>query len=287
MDIGSSSTNLVETERLAFEKTFGINGSTKIMGIIGDPIAQARTPQIINPIFQSIGANIVCTPMHIAAQNLQLAWTGLKATKNLIGFGITLPHKIAAVTLCDSLDPVAKRVGAVNVVRRETNGELRGYQFDGTGFVQGLLSQNHILKDRHCLVIGAGGAAAAIVFGLVDAGVSSIKITNRTLEKAKQLADYVNQKIGTEKVSVGDPIPEGDHQLIVNATSLGMRADEPLPMPTDRINSTMLIAEVVANPPITRFLKEASSQGAAIHSGEYMVSSQVKMIARHFAEIHK
>jgi shikimate dehydrogenase len=261
-----------------------IDGSTRIMGIIGDPIAQVITPRVINPIFEALGANTFCIPIHVAARDLPDVWCGLKKLKNLVGFGVTLPHKQQIFGLCDSLDPAAERVGAVNLVRREANGEFRGYQFDGEGFVRGLVNRGHDLKGRECTIIGAGGAAAAITFRLVDAGIASITIVNRTKEKAETLADDVNLRTGLSIAGAGDPAPN-DHQLIINATSLGMRDDDPLPMPLDRINATMLVAEVVANPVITRFLTEAESRGATIHSGEHMVKNQVDLIARHLVGV--
>lgn len=112
-----------------------IGGTTRLMGVIGDPIVQARTPGAINPIFAAMGADIVCVPLHVPAADLATCWAGLKAMPNLVGFGITLPHKQAALALCDSLDPLAERVGAVNLVRREADGSFRGYQFDGAGFL--------------------------------------------------------------------------------------------------------------------------------------------------------
>lgn len=261
--------------------TAEISGSTKIVAMLGDPIAQVRTPQAINPLFQAAGANIVCMPLRVSAENLRVVWDGLRAISNVIGFTVTLPHKQNALCLCDSLDEQAERVGAVNVVRREADGEMRGYQFDGRGFIGGLAGQGHSLKGRDCLLVGAGGSARAIAIALLDAGIRSITIYNRTRKKAEALADQINSRSDASVAAAGAP-DAVDNQLIINATSLGMRDDDPLPMPTDRINSTMLVAEVVANPAMTRFLEEAKRRGAAVHSGEHMVRNQVSLIANHF-----
>src|SRR3954447_3330013 len=121
------------------------------MGIIGDPIAQAKTPKAINPLFAARGADIVCVPLHVPARALREVWPGLKAMPNLVGFGVTLPHKQSVLELCDSLDPVAARVGAVNLVRRERDGSLRGCQFDGKGFVRGLQANDVAITARDVL----------------------------------------------------------------------------------------------------------------------------------------
>ncbi|EIM77350.1 shikimate dehydrogenase [Nitratireductor aquibiodomus RA22] len=260
-----------------------VDGSTKIMGVIGDPIAQVMTPTTINPIFAARKVNIVCVPLHISVHELDTAWKGLKALGNLIGFGITLPHKQAAMTLCDSLEPLAERVGAVNLVRREADGSFRGYQFDGKGFVRGLKGQGHTPSESHCLMLGAGGAAIAIAFALAEEGAASLTIANRTHAKAEELAEAVNRKMGRSFARAGDPRPEPG-QIVINATSLGLSASDPLPFDTDLVDGTMLIAEVIAKPEVTPFLEAARARGAQIHSGIHMIRGQVDLIAAHMAE---
>lgn len=261
-----------------------LHGSTKLMGVVGDPIAQIMTPANINPIFAGMGVNIACVPLHVTAHDLEAAWNGFKALRNLIGFGITLPHKQQAVSLCDSLDPLAERVGAVNLVRREKDGGFRGYQFDGNGFVRGLSRQGYSVAGRDCVLLGAGGAAIAIAFALAREGVASLTITNRTVAKAGHLADAVNKAIGRPVAIAGSTQPNHG-QLIVNATSLGLNPDDPLPMNITAIDETMLVAEVVAKPEITSLLTAAQDRGAAIHSGIHMIRGQADLIADHLVEL--
>lgn len=263
---------------------FAIDGSTRIMGVIGDPIAQAVTPTAINPIFASLGANIACVPLHIGSTDLATALAGMKSIRNLIGFGVTLPHKQPALLLCDSLDPLALRVGAVNLVRREADGSFRGYQFDGKGFVRGLQRQGHKIAGRECLMIGAGGAAIAIAFALAEEGASSLTIANRTPAKAAALADAVNQDSGRDFARAGDDRPSPG-QLVINATSLGLSANDALPLPPDQIDDTMVVADVIAKPEITPLLEAARLRGARVHSGMHMIFGQVDLIAAHLAEL--
>ena len=262
-----------------------IDGSTKIMGVIGDPIAQVMTPTAINPIFAARGANIVCVPLHIGAQELETAWAGLKALRNLIGFGITLPHKQAALPLCDSLDPLAERVGAVNLVRRETDGSFKGYQFDGKGFVRGLKRQGHTVTGRHCLMIGAGGAAIAIAFALAEEGAASLIIANRTRQKAEELAEAVNRVAGRSfaRAEKSGQTHTASGLIVINATSLGLSASDPQPFDAGLIDETMLIAEVIAKPEVTHLLEAARRRGAQLHSGIHMIHGQIDLIAAHMA----
>jgi shikimate dehydrogenase len=262
-----------------------IDGNTWVMAMIGDPIAQAKTPQAINALFAEMGANIRCVPLHIGADGLGAAMAGLRVMRNVIGCGVTLPHKQTIGALCDSLDPAAAQVGAVNVIRRELDGSFCGYQFDGRGFVGGLLAQGHDPRGRDCLVIGAGGASAAIVTALVQAGASSIGISNRTRDKAKALAAGVNAALGTAVAHASGPVPRHG-QMIINATSLGMSSDDTLPLDPTGIDASMLVAEVVAKPEMTCLLEEATRRGAVVHSGIHMISAQVPLIAEHFLALY-
>jgi len=253
------------------------------MGVLGDPISQIKTPQAINPIFEKLGANVICIPLHISAVDLQIAWAGLKALRNLIGFGVTLPHKLEVFRLCDSVDEAAQMVGAVNVVRREQDGTFRGYQFDGLGFARGLEAQGHNIKGRDCLLLGAGGAASAIAHELIDRGASSLAIANRTRSKAEKLASSINDRAGRSVAYAADPNPVSG-QLIINSTSLGMNPSDQMPVDPNCLDASMLVAEVIAKPEKTALLIEAEQRGAQIHSGIHMVNNQVDEIAKHLSE---
>lgn len=261
-----------------------IDGATRLMAVIGDPIRQVRTPGAINPIFAAKGANVVCVPLHVPADDLATCWAGLKAMPNLVGFGITLPHKQAALHLCDALDPVARRVGAVNLVRREQGGGFKGYQFDGLGFLRGLAGAGIAVRGRSVLMIGAGGAAVAIAFALAGAGVGEIVIANRTRARAEDLAARVNADLNRPLVRVGAGLPEPG-QLVINATSLGLNPEDALPLDPDLLTPGMTLAEVVARPEITPLLQAARARGVQIHSGLHMIQGQVQAIADHVCEV--
>ncbi|WP_234706429.1 shikimate dehydrogenase family protein [Sinorhizobium meliloti] len=254
------------------------------MGIIGDPIAQAQTPATINALFSSRGADIACVPLHVPVQELGAIWAGLKGMPNVVGFGITLPHKQSALQLCDSIDPLVKRVGAVNVVRRERNGDFRGYQFDGKGFVRGLQARRIAIENRDVLILGAGGAAVAIAFALVEVGANSVTISNRTLAKAEGLAETLNADFGYSVARAGPPEPIAG-QLVINATSLGLKDADPLPLNPHFLQPGMTMAEVIAQPEKTRLLAEADARGVETHSGIHMIRGQIGMIAEHICEI--
>ncbi|MDR6819836.1 shikimate dehydrogenase [Neorhizobium sp. 2083] len=261
-----------------------IRGTTKLIGIIGDPIVQAKSPAAVNPLFAARGADIVSVPLHVPAKDLPTIWAGLKAMPNLVGFGITLPHKQTAIDLCDSLDPVAERVGAVNLVRREKDGSFRGYQFDGKGFVRGLQSKGITIEGRDALIVGAGGASVAIAFALVEAGAISITVSNRTADKAEALAEAVNADFGRQVAKAGRPKPEAG-QLVINATSLGLHDTDALPLDPDLLQPGMTFAEVIAQPETTRLLALAAVKGVETHSGMHMITGQADLTVDHICEL--
>src|SRR5690606_5894331 len=160
---------------------------------------------------------------------------------------VTVPHKTAALNLCDEVSMAARDIGAVNTVRREASGRLVGDMFDGRGFVQGLIAEGRDPAGRRVLLVGAGGAAAAIGYALAEAGVRSLTIANRTRAKAEDLAARIDHFFPAVKVDSADANPQG-YDLIINSTSLGMRAGDELPFPADLLEPGQLVAEIIMKP---------------------------------------
>lgn len=206
-----------------------IDGRTRFFGIIADPIEHVKTPQEINRLAAEHGVAAVMIPLHVTADSLAAAFAGLRTIKNFGGMVVTVPHKTAALTLCDIVSSRARQVGAVNAVRREPDGHLVGDMFDGLGFVAGLERAGISVKGRRIYVAGAGGAANAIAFALADSGAAELTIANRTVVKAEDLLNRLRQSYPHLPARIGSVDPSG-HELIVNATSLGLRENDPLPL---------------------------------------------------------
>ena len=255
-----------------------IGGGTRIFGVVGDPVKQVKTPTHINAIFERRAVGIVCMPFHVSVTDFASYWDGVKGIKNVVGFGVTIPHKRQAMELCDSLGAGAKRTGVVNVVRRRLDGGFHGENFDGLSFVKGLIAQGFDLRGQNVFMTGAGGAATAISFALLDAGINSLSIHNRTSDKAVNLMTALRDGTGASNVRVvSDFIPSAS--LVINATSLGMEEDDALPVDPDQLDSTQIVAEVVAKPEITKLLRAAESIGCPIHSGIHMITNQMDIMA--------
>ena len=259
-----------------------ITGSTQIFGILADPIHHVKTPQRINQLFAERQIDGVMVPVHVKPEGLAQAVQGLRAVQNLGGFVVTVPHKTAIVALCDEVTPEARLIGAVNVVRRTADGRLLGGMLDGEGFVAGLRSQGLDPAGRSAYLAGAGGAASAIAFALANAGVSRLTIANRTADKAQQLIDRIASRHPSLTMAVGSEDPAG-HDLVVNATSLGLRTGDALPLDADRLEPHQIVAEIIMQPAETLLLLAAQARGCRIHFGAPMLASQIELMAAFMA----
>ena len=256
-----------------------ITGATRVYGILADPIAQVRTPELFNALLEAKGVDGVLVPMHVAADDLASLWDGLRRMKSLGGLVVTVPHKSAILDLCDEVGEAARAIGAANVVRREADGRMVCDMYDGKGFVEGLRTEGRDPAGKHALLAGAGGAASAIAFALADAGVASLTVANRTPAKADALVARLRE-VFADGVFESGPAVAGDHDLIVNGTSLGMRAEDPLPVDLSAARAGTIVAEVIMKPEITPLLAAAREAGLEIHGGVHMLQAQLRLLAK-------
>jgi shikimate dehydrogenase len=256
-----------------------ITGRTRLYAIVADPVGHVRTPMVFNARFAAKGTDAVLVPLHVPPAGLPDLFRAARAMKNLGGLIVTVPHKSAAVALCDEVSDMARAIGAVNTIRREPDGRLLGEMFDGPGFLAGLRQEGIEPRGRSVLLSGAGGAANAIAFVLAQAGVARLTIANRTSARAEELAARVRRYAPTVEISAGPPDPTG-HELVVNATSLGLKEEDALPLDVDRLTPGMIVAEIIMIPEQTKLLREAARRGCRVHLGRHMLDTQVELMAR-------
>lgn len=257
-----------------------ITGHTKLYGIVAHPIAHVKTPEEMNNHFASLGHDGVLVPYHVQPQNLAMFTDSLRRIENFGGLIVTVPHKTAILSLCDRVEGDAKAIGAVNTIRRDPDGSLIGAMLDGKGFVGGLVANDISVKGMKSCLLGAGGAASAIAFALAEAGVDSLRIVNRSHDKAEDLARRVAERYPGVKISAGAP-GTADQDLVINATSLGLRAGDPLPLTDLAFHSGQIVAEVIMEPEVTPLLAMARDKGARIHFGRPMLRQQIRLMAEH------
>lgn len=255
-----------------------ITGSTRVLGILADPIHHVKTPQAINRLFDAQGYDGVMVPLHVSPDALASLLQALRSLRNLDGFIVTVPHKVAIVALCDELTTEARQVGAVNAVRRTADGRLIGGILDGEGFVRGLRTAGIDAAGQSVYLAGAGGAASAIAFALAKAGVRRLTVANRSADKARALLDRVVGAYPALQGGVGSADPSG-HDLVVNGTSLGLRPGDALPLDADRLEPKQLVAEIIMEPALTPLLVAAAARGCRTHPGAPMLAGQVELMA--------
>lgn len=255
-----------------------ITGRTMLCGILADPIQHVKTPDAINSLLRERGIDGVMVPMHVGPGELASVVSGLRGMCNLAGFITTVPHKMAMSALCDDVSDRARAVGAVNVVRRSAEGQLIGDMVDGLGFVEGLRQAGIEIAGRSVYLAGAGGAASAIAFALVEAGVSRLTISNRTRARSEALVGRLAKQGSGALFAIGDADPSG-HDIVVNGTSLGLQVDDPLPLEVSRLDARQIVAEIIMNPETTPLLAAARARGCRVHPGWPMLAFQLGMMA--------
>lgn len=259
-----------------------MSGTTRTVFTVANPIRQARAQQHLNRIWEERGVNIIAVPAQVQERDLPDFIKGVRANLSSQGAVVSVPHKQAVVELCDELGINAQVVGAVNTFRRTQDGSIEGETFDGLGFVQGLESQGVRVRGQRAWVLGAGGAASAIVAALAQAEVTSITIENRTRAKAQALIEKVRAGLDYGEISTAEDASDPSTvDLVVNATSLGMGEERRAPnFRLDRFPRTATAADVIVMDTLTPFLEEAEALGMSVHEGRHMLLGQIDLIAR-------
>ncbi|WP_396333873.1 shikimate dehydrogenase family protein [Burkholderia anthina] len=248
----------------------GLSGATRIHFIVGDPIAQVRSPKGVTAALREAGLDALVVPAHVAPDDLAAFFAGVTPMRNVDGVIITVPHKFSAAGFCTSLSDEAAFLGAANTLRRTADGGWHGGMFDGTGFVAALGDAGCDLRGQRALLVGAGGAGSAIGHALVMAGVASLDVRDNDAARTASLVDRLaTLQRGTVRVAAADVAPES-FDVIVNASPMGMRADDPLPVDVSRVPATTFVGDVVTKPPLTPFIEAARERGCRTVTGTQM-----------------
>ncbi|QFQ86691.1 shikimate dehydrogenase [Paracoccus kondratievae] len=254
-----------------------ITGATRFVPLLAHPCRHVRTPPVFNAECARRGLDIAMVPLDVTPEMLPATVEALRHIGNLAGMVITIPHKNSAAALCDRLTGAARLLGVCNVVRREADGILTGAMFDGEGFVAGLRDRGHEPTGRRVLLVGAGGAASGLAHALASAGVAKLFITNRSPDKAEQLAEQLRAAFPQIEIRTGKADPK-DFDLVINGTSLGMHEGDALPVDPDRLTPGTVVAEVVMQPDVTPLLAAAEARGCHIHKGIHMIEQQIRLL---------
>jgi len=251
----------------------------KLICLIGDPVEHSISPIIHNEVFRALNLNYVYLAFRVLPEDLMDAVRGLRAL-GVVGFNVTIPHKVSVMKYLDELSPDAEVVGSVNTVVNRS-GRLVGYNTDYLGVVNTFKNLGIKLEGTSATVLGAGGASRAVVYALILGGVERVFIVNRTLEKAVSLASEFSIKfpntslipMGLTQENLREAIQKS--HIVINTTSVGMypRTEESL-VPSDLLRSDLVVMDVVYNPLETKLLRDAKAVGAKAVDGVNMLVYQ-------------
>lgn len=251
-----------------------IRGTTRIAGVMGWPIKHSRSPRLHGYWLDQYSIDGAYVPLPVEPEKIAIALKALPAL-GFIGANLTVPHKTLALPLVDKIAPIARRAGAVNTVIVAPDGTLEGRNTDAFGFLAALEQGAPGWKaDRPVVIIGAGGAARAVVVALIDAGVPEIRVTNRTRSRAEALAELgpVVRVIDWETRAAS---LEGSG-LLVNTTTLGMGGQPPLELDLKALPRDAVVNDIVYSPLETALLAAAKARGNTIVDGLGMLLHQAR-----------
>jgi shikimate dehydrogenase len=254
-----------------------ISGSTKLYAMLGTPLTRVRAPALFNAHFQRTGADAVMIPVEVVVDYPAL-FRELFRVPNAAGAMITFPYK-RCIDVIGDVSPRSVVAQACNVVVKRADGTLYGDIFDGEGFARGLKRAGFAFADARCLVVGSGGAGAAIAAALVDFGAAFVAVTSRNKPASTAVAERLKRyAAGRCRTDVVGNDPEG-FDLVVNATPLGMNDGDPFAFDINRIEPGTMVADLVMGQE-TMLLRAAAAKGCQIQPGTKMLFEQLSPVSQ-------
>lgn len=251
-----------------------IDGRTRIIAHIGYPTETFKSSMIYNPFFEQRKINASVVPMGCKSEDYAAFLKLVFKLSNVHGALITMPHKVTTLALVDEATVSARIAGACNAMRVNERGVMIGDMFDGEGFVRGVLSKGRAVKGASAFVAGSGGVGSAIAASLAKAGASRLGLYDAFPQAMNGLSERLKAHYPDLEVVTGSVDPAG-YDIVVNATPLGMKKDDPLPMKVERISPSAFVGEVVMKEEITPFLAAAKARGCDYQVGTDMLFEQI------------
>jgi shikimate dehydrogenase len=245
-----------------------LSGATRLYVIVGDPIAQVRSPAGVSAEFAARGHDGILVPVQVSTTDLSDFLSVAARLNNLDGIVVTIPHKFACYEACASATERAHFLRTVNLMRRRADGAWHGDMVDGLGFLGAARAKGIDPKGMRALLIGAGGAGSAIALALIEAGVSELAIHDSSAERRDTLIRQLNAS-GKGAARVGTSDPKG-FDFVANATPAGMKDGDPLPVDVTRLAPSTYCGCVITKPEVSPFIAVARKLGCITATGTDM-----------------
>lgn len=253
-----------------------IDGETRLFPILGHPIGQVKSPASLSAIMAERGFNGLVVPVDILPADLPGWIAQAGAMRNVDGLVVTVPHKAACLGFCTRVSDRARASGAVNIMIRDADGWI-GDATDGHGYLDGIEAEGFDVAGKPALLVGTGGAGSAIAYEILARGASELALHDIDTARRDALIARLNEAFAG-KARAGGTDPRG-FALVANATPLGMREDDPLPVQTELLTSDQFVADVVTRPAVPPLIAQARARGCATMPGSGMFQAQAVLLA--------
>lgn len=253
-----------------------LNGETRLFPIIGDPIAQVRSPQFLSAILAQRGVNALVPPLHVKPADLPALMAVLASTQNVDGVVVTIPHKVSALAYCTQVSERAVFVGSVNIMRKLPDGGFVGDNVDGIGYLDGMAKEGFNVTGKRALLVGVGGAGSAVAFEILQRGARYLAIHDLDVSRR----DAIIQRLAAKfpgKVGVGSPDPSG-FDLVANVTPVGMKAGDPYPVDVHKLHKGQFVADAITRPEVSPLVAFARTVGCNTMIGAGMFNAEADIL---------
>ncbi len=257
-----------------------LGGATRLFGIVGDPIAQVRSPEMFTAALRARGLDAVLVPLHVAPAEFNACVGGLLALRNLDGLIFTIPYKARAIGLAATLGEQARSVGAINALARR-GAAWHGEIFDGLGCAEALRRRGIAVGGRRLMLLGAGGAGAAVGVALAHERPASMRLFDPDRARAKALAAKVHAVSPTTLVKVAQPRID-DVDVLLNVSPAGMLDDARLPLHVERLPASLTVLDAIVRPERTPLIALAEACGCTVVYGREMMRGQLDRMVDFF-----
>jgi shikimate dehydrogenase len=251
-----------------------ISGKTTLIAHLGYPTEAFKAPMIYNPWFDKAGIDAVVMPMGVKPEEFPVFLPLLFKLSNIRGALVTMPHKVTTVALLDEVTPTVRVAGSCNAILKRPDGSLLGDMFDGAGFVRGVERKGRKLEGASALVVGSGGVGCAIAASFAAARVARIGLFDANTSAAEALGERLRENYPELEVTTDSADPTG-YDVVVNATPLGMKEGDPLPIDVTLLAPATFVGEVVMKSEYTPFLRAAKEKGCPVQVGTDMLFEQI------------
>lgn len=253
-----------------------LSGETRLFPVVGDPIAQVKSPALLSALMAERARDAIVPPVHVTPADLEPVIGAFGKLRNLDGVLVTVPHKIAAFSLCSRVTDRARFAGSVNVMRKTAEGWL-GDNTDGQGFVNGIELAGQPVTGKKVLLVGCGGAGSAIALEFMVRGAAQLALHDIDHVRRDRVIDALSRRF-PGKVAAGSAHPRG-FDIIANATPMGMQPDDPLPVDTAGLSADQFVACVITKPENSPLIEAARQRGCRTMNGLGMFAAQADILA--------